>query len=144
MSKEIAQTVGGKRIAWLIAIVAAFAGPAAAGEVAIHLEGGWMDLTNASQSAQAVFDGASGGFAFGAGVRMSLTRSIYVGLGGRCSILIRPPYRGSDQYRIPATARREGGDWGLPLWSRLARRFPEVGVLGVVVPGRCRSSCFGS
>ena len=65
------------------AIVAAVAGPAAAGEVAIHLEGGWMDLTNASQSAQAVFDGASGGFAFGAGVRVSLTRSIYVGLGGR-------------------------------------------------------------
>jgi hypothetical protein len=65
------------------ALIAASAGAAAAGEVAIGLEGGWADLSNASQSAQAVFDGASGGPTFGASVRWSVTPSIYVSLGGR-------------------------------------------------------------
>ena len=65
------------------ALVAGLAGSAAAGEVAVHLEGGWADLTNASKSAKAVFDGSSGGFTFGAGVRFSVTPSIYVGVGGR-------------------------------------------------------------
>lgn len=56
---------------------------AAAGEVAINLEGGWADLSSAKRSAEAVFDGATGGPTFGAGVRWSVTPSIYVTLGGR-------------------------------------------------------------
>lgn len=64
-------------------ILAAGAAPASAREVAIGLEGGWADLSNARQSAEAVFDGSTGGATFGADVRVSLTRSIYVGLGGR-------------------------------------------------------------
>lgn len=64
-------------------VVAACAGPAAAGEVAINLEGGWADLGNAKQSAEAVFDGATGGPTFGAGIRWSVTPSIYLGLSGR-------------------------------------------------------------
>lgn len=64
-------------------VVLACAGPSAAGEVAVNLEGGWADLSNAKKSAEAVFDGASGGATFGAGVRWSVTPSIYVGLSGR-------------------------------------------------------------
>ena len=59
------------------AVAVACAGSAAAGEVAINLEGGWAELSNAKRSAEAVFDGASGGFTFGAGVRWSVTPSIY-------------------------------------------------------------------
>ena len=66
-----------------VAVAVACAGSAAAGEVAINLEGGWAELSNAKRSAEAVFDGASGGFTFGAGVRWSVTPSIYVALGGR-------------------------------------------------------------
>ncbi|HET9315114.1 MAG TPA: outer membrane beta-barrel protein, partial [Vicinamibacteria bacterium] len=66
------------------AVVAiACAGSAVAGEVAIDLEGGWAELSNARRSAEAVFDGTSGGPTFGAGVRWSVTPSIYVALGGR-------------------------------------------------------------
>jgi opacity protein-like surface antigen len=65
------------------AVIVASAATASAGEVAIHLEGGWADLSNASKSAKAVFDGDSGGPSFGAGVRWSVTPSIYVALGGR-------------------------------------------------------------
>jgi hypothetical protein len=65
------------------AFIVASAATASAGEVAINLEGGWAELSNAQRSAEAVFDGASGGPTFGAGVRWSVTPSIYVALGGR-------------------------------------------------------------
>ena len=64
-------------------LIVASAATASAGEVAINLEGGWAELSNAKKSAEAVFDGASGGPTFGAGVRWSVTPSIYVGVSGR-------------------------------------------------------------
>jgi hypothetical protein len=64
-------------------ICAACAAPAGAGEVAISLEGGWADLSNAKKSAEAVFDGSTGGPTFGAAVTFGLSRSLYVGVGGR-------------------------------------------------------------
>jgi opacity protein-like surface antigen len=60
--------------------------PAARAEgFAIALDGGYYDMTNASQSAKAVFDGSSGGFTFGAFLRMALglDQSWFVGAGGR-------------------------------------------------------------
>jgi hypothetical protein len=65
------------------AMVAVCAGPASAGEMAISLEGGWAGLTSASKSAEAVFDGSSGGATFGGSFRLGVTRSLYVGVGGR-------------------------------------------------------------
>src|ERR1700741_2730330 len=50
---------------------------------AIALEGGSYDMTNASKSAKAVFDGSSGGLTYGAFVRTSLGRSWFVGVGAR-------------------------------------------------------------
>src|SRR5262245_25571998 len=50
---------------------------------AIALEGGYYDMTNASKSANAVFDGSSGGATFGAFVRTGLGRSWFVGVGAR-------------------------------------------------------------
>jgi hypothetical protein len=70
---------------WIVvaAIAAAGAAPDAAAEVAVSLEGGWAALTNAQKSAEAVFDGANGGATFGAGVTLDVTRSLFVGVGGR-------------------------------------------------------------
>jgi len=50
---------------------------------AIGLEGGYYDMTNARNSAKAVFEGSAGGPAFGAFVRHGLGRSFFVGVGAR-------------------------------------------------------------
>ncbi|HEY7413243.1 MAG TPA: outer membrane beta-barrel protein [Vicinamibacteria bacterium] len=56
---------------------------ARADEVGIVLEAGYADLTNASRSAEAVFDGSSGGFTGGAQVRFSLGRRFFAAGGAR-------------------------------------------------------------
>ena len=67
------------------ALLMAAAVPAAARAegFAIALEGGYYDMTNASKSAKAVFDGSSGGFTYGAFLRTGLGRSWFVGAGAR-------------------------------------------------------------
>jgi len=50
---------------------------------AIGVEGGFYDMTNASNSAKAVFDGKSGGPTFGGLARVDLGRSFFVGVGAR-------------------------------------------------------------
>ena len=52
-------------------------------QVSGALEGGWYDMTNASQSAKAVFDGTSGGPVFGLSVRVPFGRSFFVSGHGR-------------------------------------------------------------
>jgi hypothetical protein len=102
------------------AVVAASAGPAAAREVAVHVEGGWADLSNASQSAKAVFDGASGGPSFGAGVSVSMTRSLYVGLDGRF-------FQKDGERAFVATAGGPAFGLGHPLTVRLIPIHARVG-----------------
>jgi opacity protein-like surface antigen len=50
---------------------------------AIGLEGGYYDMTNARNSARAIFDGSAGGPTFGAFVRHGIGRSLFVGVGAR-------------------------------------------------------------
>ena len=52
-------------------------------QVSGALEGGWYDMTNASNSAKAVFDGKSGGPVFGASVRVPFGQSFFVSGHGR-------------------------------------------------------------
>lgn len=66
-----------------LGILTAAAPSARAEGFAIALEGGYFDMTNASNSAQAVFDGSSGGFTYGAFLRTGLGRSWFVGAGAR-------------------------------------------------------------
>jgi hypothetical protein len=47
------------------------------------LEGGWYDMTAASNSAKAVFDGKSGGPVFGASLRVPFGQSFFVSAHGR-------------------------------------------------------------
>lgn len=68
----------------LAVLVALLCTPAAgAGELSLTLDGGWLDLTNASQSAKAVFDGASGGPTVGLALEYGLGESFFVRAGGR-------------------------------------------------------------
>jgi opacity protein-like surface antigen len=50
---------------------------------AIGLEGGYYDMTNARNSARAIFGSGAGGATFGAFVRHGISRSLFVGVGGR-------------------------------------------------------------
>jgi hypothetical protein len=59
------------------------AAPARAGEFAISVDGGYADLTNARQSAQAVFDGSAGGFTGGGALRFGFGRGLFVSAGAR-------------------------------------------------------------
>jgi hypothetical protein len=54
-----------------------------AAQISGALEGGWYDMTNASNSAKAVFDGQSGGPVFGASVRVPFGQSFFVSGHGR-------------------------------------------------------------
>jgi hypothetical protein len=50
---------------------------------AICGDAGYYDMTNASNSAKAVFDGSSGGFAFGGLARLDVGTSFFAGVGAR-------------------------------------------------------------
>jgi hypothetical protein len=52
-------------------------------DVAFALDGGYFMMTGARDSAEAVFGGSGGGFTGGAEVRFGLSRSFFVGAGGR-------------------------------------------------------------
>ena len=72
------------RRACLAALVAVLSAPAAgAGEVSLTLDGGWHDLTSSSNSAKAVFDGASGGPTFGFAGQYGLGESFFIRAGAR-------------------------------------------------------------
>lgn len=72
------------RRACLMATVAILSAPAArAGEISLTADGGWHDLTNASQSAKAVFDGASGGPTFGGAAQLGIGESLFIRAGAR-------------------------------------------------------------
>jgi hypothetical protein len=56
---------------------------ARAGGFALGAEAGYYDMTSAADSAKAVFDGKSGGVAFGALARVDVGRSFFAGVGAR-------------------------------------------------------------
>lgn len=61
----------------------ALASPAAAGELAVAVEGGYFDLSNSKKSAKAVFDGSTGGATFGGSVRYAIDRGFFIAAGAR-------------------------------------------------------------
>jgi len=65
------------------ALLLAGAGPAAAIDWGIGVEGGYSDMTNAPKSAKAIFDGSSGGGTFGGFLRLGLGRSFFIEAHGR-------------------------------------------------------------
>ena len=66
------------------ALAALLCAPAAgAGELSLTLDGGWHDLTNASNSAKAVFDGTSGGPTGGLALQYGLGESFFIRAAGR-------------------------------------------------------------
>ena len=68
----------------VVAVLSALAPRGArAGGFAIGGDAGYYDMTNASNSAKAVFDGSSGGFAFGGLARVDLGTSFFAGVGAR-------------------------------------------------------------
>ena len=68
----------------LAALAAVLSAPAArAGEAFLTLDGGWHDLTNAANSARAVFDGVSGGPSGGASLQYGLGESFFIRAGAR-------------------------------------------------------------
>ena len=56
---------------------------AEAGEFGISADAGYLDLTNARKSAQAVFDGTAGGFTGGGALRYSFARGFFLSAGAR-------------------------------------------------------------
>ena len=72
------------RRACLGAALAVLSAPIArAGEISLTVDGGWHDLTNSSQSAKAVFDGASGGPTLGGALQYGIGESFFIRAGAR-------------------------------------------------------------
>ena len=68
----------------VLALAVCAPAPAAhAGEKLFTIDGGWYDMTNASNSAKATFDGASGGFAGGLALEYGLSETLFLRAGGR-------------------------------------------------------------
>lgn len=67
----------------LLALAVCASAPAAqAGETLFTIDGGWYDMTNASNSAKALF-GESGGLAGGIALEYGLTETFFLRAGGR-------------------------------------------------------------
>jgi hypothetical protein len=64
-------------------VLALFGARAGAGELGLSVDGGYLDLTNARRSAQAVFGGASGGFTGGGALRYTFGRGFFASAGAR-------------------------------------------------------------
>lgn len=71
------------RAAAAAALLALGGASTARADIAVALDGGYFMMTNASNSAEAVFGGSGGGFTGGAEVTFGLSRSFFVGAGGR-------------------------------------------------------------
>jgi len=67
----------------LAGILACPAAIAHAGELGLSLEAGYLDLTSARRSAQAVFGDPAGGFTGGGSMRYGIARGVFVAVGAR-------------------------------------------------------------
>jgi hypothetical protein len=132
------------------AVAATVAEPARAADLELALEGGYNDMTNASRSAQAIFDGTSGGPTGGLSARYALGRSFFVSLAGRYftrkgeRVFVAAP--GSPAFRLghPLTVKI------IPVYASLGYRFsqkarlvPYVTAGGGVTAYRERSTVAG-
>ncbi len=102
------------------ALVLAGAGPAAAIDWAVGVEGGYSDMTNAPKSAKAIFDGSSGGGTVGGFIRFGLGQSFFVEAHGR-------QFQRTGERVFVADASGEVFRLGHPLKIRL---IPVYGVIG--------------
>ena len=71
------------RAAGIAALLALGGARASQAQVAVAVNGGYFTMTGARNSAEAVFGGSGGGFTGGAEVTFGLSRSFFVGAGGR-------------------------------------------------------------
>jgi hypothetical protein len=94
--------------------------PLAAGEFGISVEGGYFDLTSAAKSAEAVFDGSSGGFTGGGSLRYAFGRGFFVSAGARY-------FKATGERVFVADASAPVFRLGHPLELRL---IPAYGLLG--------------
>ena len=110
-------------------LAAALAGPAAqAGETFLTLDGGWYDMTNASNSANALF-GSSGGPTIGFSGQFGLGETFFVRAGARFSqlegerVFVEAP--GAEVFPLghPLTVRI------VPAYALVGFRFLEGGSL---------------
>jgi hypothetical protein len=86
----------------------------------IGLEGGYYDMTNARNSAKAIFGGTAGGGVFGAIVRKGLGRSLFAGVGARM-------FQRTGERAFAADAGSPAFRLGHPLKVRV---LPVYGTLG--------------
>jgi len=73
-----------RRATGIAALLALGAAPSASSaDISVALDGGYFSMTNARNSAKAVFGGSGGGPTVGASVVLGVGRSFFVGAGGR-------------------------------------------------------------
>ena len=124
------------RVGLAVLALAVCARGASAGETFLTFEGGWYDMTNASDSAKAIFE-SSGGPVFGFAGEYGLTESFFIRAGARWfqkdgeRVSVESP--GGEVFRLghPVTVRI------IPAYAMLSYRFlvgaklrPYVGVGG--------------
>jgi opacity protein-like surface antigen len=105
------------------ALLLAGAGPAAALDWGIGVEGGYSEMTNAKKSAKAIFDDKPGGGTIGGFVRIGLGQSFFVEAHGRHfqktgeRVFVTAP--GGDVFRLghPLTIRM------IPVYGAIGYRF---------------------
>jgi len=102
------------------ALVLAGAGSAAALDWGIGVEGGYSEMTNASKSAKAIFDGSKGGGTFGGFVRIGLGQSFFLEAHGR-------HFQKTGERVFIADAAGEVFPLGHPLTIRLIPVYGAVG-----------------
>jgi len=102
------------------ALVLAGAGPAAALDWGIGVEGGYSEMTNASKSAKAIFDGSKGGGTIGGFVRIGLGQSFFLEAHGR-------HFQKTGERVFIADAAGEVFPLGHPLTIRLIPVYGAVG-----------------
>jgi opacity protein-like surface antigen len=102
------------------ALVLAGAGPAAALDWGVGVEGGYSEMTNASKSAKAIFDGSKGGGTIGGFVRIGLGQSFFLEAHGR-------HFQKTGERVFVADAAGEVFPLGHPLTIRLIPVYGAVG-----------------
>jgi opacity protein-like surface antigen len=102
------------------ALVLAGAGPAAALDWGVGVEGGYSEMTNASKSAKAIFDGSKGGGTIGGFVRIGLGQSFFLEAHGR-------HFQKTGERVFIADAAGEVFPLGHPLTIRLIPVYGAVG-----------------
>jgi hypothetical protein len=81
--ERVPRAPGRPAILLIAGTLACGAASARAGELGLSLEAGYLDLTNAAHSAQAVFGDPAGGFTGGGSISYGIARGVFVAVGAR-------------------------------------------------------------